>query len=78
MDLLQNNYDYMSLIFNIYNFLNKTVLQIWILISLAHRLTKISMKIEDRRRIWKPTIFESKDGILCIANLSIYFHQCLN
>ncbi|XP_070527507.1 uncharacterized protein [Cardiocondyla obscurior] len=47
------------------NLNSKTVLQIWILIALlAPKSVKIVIKTGDRRRAWKPTISESRDGIL--------------
>ncbi|XP_025261886.1 uncharacterized protein LOC109610488 [Camponotus floridanus] len=44
---------------------SKTILQIWLLTSVvAPKSSKITFKIGNKKRMWKPTISESQEGIL--------------
>ncbi|TGZ50746.1 Uncharacterized protein DBV15_12392 [Temnothorax longispinosus] len=60
---------------------SKTILQIWISLALlAPKSTKVSTKTDGgRRRVWKPTIAESRDGILVHCKIFGDIEQmCIN
>ncbi|XP_071575054.1 uncharacterized protein [Temnothorax nylanderi] len=59
---------------------SKTILQIWISLALlAPKSTKVSTKTDGRRRMWKPTISESRDGILVHCKIFGDIEQmCIN
>jgi len=66
--LIPTIYQYITSI----NFLDsKTALQIWLLTSVvAPKSSKIIFKIGNKKRMWKPTISESQEGILVHCKVS--------